>query len=315
MRRLSAFSALATYLLAMTTAIPVRAEDLTTVLAPSATLERVATGLKFAEGPAWDGQRLLVSDVLGDTVYALTDDGKLQPIQTPSGWANGHTWDRTGALLQAEHASGAVTRHTADGKVETVADRFEGKRLNSPNDVVVRSDGAIYITDPPFGLRPPYGPTVRQAELDFAGVYRIDPKTKAVTLITKDLIYPNGITFSPDQRRLYLNDTATQKIWVYDMAPDGRVTGHREFADLTVKGAKGGVDGMKVDAAGHIYSICPAGVCVVSAEGKLLGTIPVPEQATDVAWGGLKHDVLYVTASTSVYRIQTRMVGVGSGLK
>jgi gluconolactonase len=315
MRRLSTSSILTACWVLMTPAMQAQAEDLSTLLAPGASLERVATGLKFAEGPVWDGQRLLVSDILGDTVYALAEDGRLLPVQTPSRWANGHTWDRTAALLQAEHASGAVTRHTTDGQVETVADRFEGKRLNSPNDVVVRSDGSIYITDPPFGLKPPYGPTVRQSELDFAGVYRIDPKTKAVTLITKNLIYPNGITFSPDERRLYLNDTATQKIWAYDMAPDGRITGHWELADLTVKDAKGVVDGMKVDALGHVYSICPAGVCILSSEGKLLGTISVPEQATDVAWGGPKHNVLYVTASTSIYRIQTQMVGVGSGLK
>jgi gluconolactonase len=311
MRRLLALAALT----AICTSAAAAADGLESILAPGAKLEHVATGLKFAEGPVWDGRRLLVSDVQGDTLYELIEGGKFRPLQAPTRWANGHSWDRTGALLAAEHASGEVTRRTAGGKVETLAARYGGKRLNSPNDVVVRSDGLVYFTDPPFGLKPPYGPVERKAELGFAGVYRVDPKTKSVTLLTKDLQYPNGIAFSPDETRLYLNDTGTQKVWVYDVTPDGGITNGREFADLKVEGAKGVVDGMKVDAAGHLYSVCPAGVCVLSSNGKLLGTISVPEQATDVAWGGPDRNVLYVTASTSLYRIQTRMKGVGSGIR
>ena len=290
-------------------------ENLVKVLAPASSLERVATGLKFAEGPVWDGKRLLVSDVKGDTVFALSADGKLTPFARPTRWANGHTYDRSGALLAAEHASGEVTHRTPGGTTETLAARYDGKRLNSPNDVIVRSDGIIYFTDPPFGLKPPYGPVERKSEIGFAGVYRVDPKTKVVTLLTKDLQYPNGITLSPDEKQLYLSDTGTQKIWIYDVLPDGGIVNGREFADLRVEGATGVVDGMKVDAAGNLYAVCPAGVCILDRTGKRLGTITVPEQATDVAWGGQSNDMLYVTATTSVYRIQTRMTGLGSGIR
>jgi len=294
---------------------PALADAPRSILAPGAKLEKVATGLKFAEGPVWDGTRLLVSDVKGNTLYELTKGGKLRAILTPTRWANGHSYDRGGALLAAEHESGEVTRRTRAGKVETVAARYAGKHLNSPNDVVVRSDGMIYFTDPPFGLQPPYGPVARKAELDFAGVYRVDPKTKVVTLLTKDLQYPNGIAFSPDEKRLYLNDTGSQKIWVYDVLADGGIANGRQFADLKVEGASGVVDGIKVDAEGHVYSVCPAGVCILSPDGELLQTIAVPEQATDVAWGGADRSDLYVTATTSLYRIKTRLRGVGSGLR
>lgn len=304
----------ATLALAILPSAPSRAETAADILAPGAKLQKVATGLKFAEGPVWDGKRLLLSDVQGDTVYELTSKGRLRPLIQASHWANGHSFDASGALLAAEHASGEVTRRKADGTTETLAARYEGKRLNSPNDVVVRSDGLIYFADPPFGLAPPYGPVQRVAELDFAGVYKLDPKTRSLTLLTKDLKYPNGITFSPDEKLLYLNDTATQKIWVYDVATDGGIANAREFADLSVPGAKGVVDGMKVDAQGHLYSVCPAGVCVLGKDGKRLATIPVPEPPTDVAWGGPKHDILYVTATTSLYSIRTRMKGVGSGV-
>jgi gluconolactonase len=186
---------------------PAGADDLSAVLHPGAAQEWVATGLQFAEGPVWDGRRLLVSDVQGDTLYELADDGELRPVRTPTRWASGHSWDPSGALLAAEHASGEVTRRSADGTIETLASHYDGHRLNSPNGVVARSDGMVYFTDPPFGLQPPYGPVERTAELDFAGVYRVDPATGAVTLLTDDLRYPNGIAFSPDESRLYITDT------------------------------------------------------------------------------------------------------------
>ena len=288
---------------------------LAAILAEGAKIELAATGLKFAEGPVWDGKSLLVSDVQGDAVYRLVKGEGLKPFIAPSHWANGHSWFIDGSLVAAEHASGEVTLRAADGKTSTLVSRYRGKRLNSPNDAVVRSDGLIYFTDPPFGLKPPYGPVARAAELDFAGVYRFDPKNNELTLLARDLKYPNGIAFSPDETKLYVNDTATQKVWIYDVAPDGLIANAREFADLTISNPRGVVDGMKVDKLGHVYSVCPAGVCILTPEGKLIGTVAIPEQATDVAWGGEDHDVLFVTATTSVYRIQTRMRGVGSGLK
>jgi gluconolactonase len=291
------------------------ADGLDGIIAPDAKLEKVVTGLKFAEGPVWDGTEMIVSDVKGDTAYAVSEDGSMRVFKHPTHWGNGHSWDRSGALLTAEHASGEVTRTNAQGVTVTLASRFEGKRLNSPNDVIVRSDGLIYITDPPFGLQPPYGPVKRAQELDFAGVYLLNPQTRVVTALIKDLKYPNGIVLSPDETLLYVNDTATQKVWVFDVTKSGHVQNRRLFADLSLPGSSWVVDGMKVDSEGRVYSVCPAGVCVLSQDGKQLGTISIPEQPTDVAWGGNAHNVLYVTATTSVYRITTLVRGVGSDIK
>ncbi len=294
---------------------PADAQDLSDILPPDARIERVATGFEFAEGPLWGGETLLVSDVRGDTVYVVDEAGVKRPFKHPSHWANGHTWDGSGALLAAEHASGAVTRQVGDAPAETIADRFEGKRLNSPNDVIVRSDGTIFFTDPTFGLRPPSGPVERAAELDFAGVYSIDPETREVRLLTRAFAAPNGLALSPDERRLYVNDSATKKVWVFGVGPDGSVSGAREFADFNAANANGGVDGMKVDAAGNVYAVCPGGLCVLDADGTLLGTIGVPERATNVAWGGADLNVLYITTPSSLYRIPTKMRGIGSGIR
>ena len=291
-----------------------RVDGIAGIIAPDAQLERVATGLSFAEGPVWDGKRLLVSDVQGDTLYEIDGD-TFQPIQSPTHWANGHSWDAEGALLAAEHASGEVTRRTADGEVTTLAARYDGKRLNSPNAVVTRSDGQVFFTDPPFGLAPPYGPVDRAAELDVAGVYRVDPATGEVTLLTDDLTYPNGITFSPDETLVYLSDTADQTIHVFDVTSEGDFENGRLFADLSVESQNAVIDGMKTDAEGNLYVACPAGLCFLAPDGTALGTLPVPEPATDVAWGGADHDILYVTAGSSVYAIRTEATGVGSGIK
>lgn len=302
-------------LLSMVFAVPAGAQDLSVILPADAQLERVAGGFQFAEGPVWDGEALLVSDVRGDTVYIVDETGDKRTFKTPSHWANGHTWDRSGALLAAEHASGALTRQVGDGPAETIADRFEGKRLNSPNDVIVRSDGTIFFTDPTFGLQPPSGPVKRPAELDYAGVYSVDPETRDLRLLTPALAAPNGLALSPDESRLYVTDFATKRILAFDVAADGALSGSRVFADFAGVDARGGVDGMKVDAAGHVYAVCPGGVCVLDADGVRLGTIETPERATNVAWGGEDLNVLYITTPSGLYRIPTRMNGAGSGIR
>jgi len=292
-----------------------KADDLSKVFEPGATLTKVAGGLRFAEGPVWDGRRLLVSDVQADTVFSVSPNGQIEPYLTPSGWANGHTWDRDGGLIAAEHATGRVTKQSSTGAQTVLAERFEGKRLNSPNGVVVAKDGTVFFTDPPFGLKPPYGPVERAAELDFAGVYRLDRTSGQISLVSRDLKYPNGIVLSADERTLFVNDTATQKVWAFSLDAAKAGEKGREVIDLSLAGATGVVDGMRIDEDGRLFVTAPGGLAVVSPEGRLLGRVPLPEPGTDVVWGGADRRDLYVAASTSVYRIRTQRPGIGSSWK
>ncbi|GAB1542263.1 SMP-30/gluconolactonase/LRE family protein [Scytonema sp. NUACC21] len=288
-----------------------------TILAKDATVEKVANEFaKFAEGPIWhpDGY-LLVSDIVGDVIWKVFPSGSFEIYRKPSDFSNGRTWDLDGNLLTAEHASRTVTRTAENASITVVASHFEGKRFNSPNDVIVRADGSMYITDPPFGLAPPYGPSKQEPELDFSGVFRIDGVTGAVSLLSRDFKYPNGITFSPDELRLYVNDSATGNITVFDVQPDGGVTNPRLFANLSVPGSQAVVDGMKTDIAGNVYCTAPGGVAVLNAQGILLSKIAVPEQPSAIAWGDSDYQTLYITAETGVYRIRMQIRGTGSGIR
>lgn len=291
--------------------------SLSAVLAKDATVEKVAGGFtKFAEGPIWCPEgHLLVSDIIGDGVWKVFPSGSYALHRKPSNFANGHTWDLDGNLLTAEHTSRELTRTTADGLITTVASHFEGKRFNSPNGVVVRADGSMYITDPPFGLAPPYSSHKQEPELDFNGVFRIDAKTGAVTLLSREFKYPNGITFSPDESQLYVNDSANGQITVFDMQPDGGVTNPRLFANLSALGSQGVVDGLETDVAGNVYCTASGGVAILDAQGLLLGKITVPEQPSAVAWGDSDYQTLYITAETSIYRIRLQVSGRGSGIR
>ena len=289
--------------------------DLASVLAPGAQVERVANGFaKMAEGPLWWPEQgcLVISDIVGDCSWRVFPDGRREVFRAPSEHANGRTWDRDGTMLTAEHVSRSVTRLAA-GRYVPVATQYRGKRFNSPNDVIVGPHGHLYITDPPFGLSPPYGSRKQEAELDFSGVFRIDPATGEATLVHRDFKYPNGIALSPDASRLYVNDSATQAIWVWDTTPDGPVNG-RPFADAS--GGEGVVDGLKCDRDGRVYCTAPGKtVAVFDPEGALVGRIEVPEQPSAVAWGDDDHATLYITAETGVYRVRTTTRGVGSGVR
>ncbi len=271
-------------------------------------LELVATGYTFTEGPAWDGLRLIFSDIPGDTVYVYTPgEGTPKVLYTPSANANGHTFDRAGVLLNAEHGSGALTRWTPESGRQVIVETFEGKRLNSPNDVVVRSDGMIFFTDPPYGLGQ------RAAELGFSGVFGFDEKTGRMVLIDDTLDRPNGLAFSPHERVLYVGDTATQTLWAYDIAADGTASGKRLIADVTDDSTPGRVDGVRVDSQGRVYFTCPGGLCVVDpASGTVIARLATPKRATNLAWGGVDLSELYITALTDVYRVKTRARGIGS---
>lgn len=281
-------------------------------------LELAATGYTFTEGPAWDGARLIFSDIPGDTVYVLTpgakeNGGAPEVLYRPSAMANGHTFDRQGRLLNAEHGTGAITRWTPEGGRQVVVDAYEGRRLSSPNDLVVRGDGMIFFTDPPYGLRTAYQGVQRTNEVGFSGVFAFDEATARMVLIDDKLDRPNGLAFSPDERVLYVTDSATQTLWAYDIAADGTASGKRLVADLTAEGKEGSVDGIRVDSRGDLFLTCPGGVCVVSAQsGQLLARLETPKRATNLAWAGPELSDLYITAVSDVYRVRTRKRGIGS---
>jgi gluconolactonase len=271
-------------------------------------LELAATGYTFTEGPAWDAERLIFSDIPGDAVHVLTPgEGAAQVLYAPSANANGHTFDRQGRLINAEHGSGALTRWTPAGGRQVIVSAFEGKRLNSPNDVVVRSDGLILFTDPPYGLGQ------RPSEVGFSGVFALDEATGRMVLIDDKLSRPNGLALSPDEKVLYVGDTATQTLWAYELSADGTASGKRLVVDVTDESKPGRVDGVRVDSEGRVYLTCPGGICVVDpARGAVIERLATPKRATNLAWGGADLSELYITALTDVYRVKTRAKGIGS---
>jgi len=228
-------------------------------------------------------------------------------FREPSGKSNGLTYDKGGHLIACEHANRRVSRTTADGHVITIASHYQGKRLNSPNDVVVKSDGSIYFTDPPYGLSAAYG-VESEKELDFQGVYRLSPNGETLTLLVDDFDRPNGICFSPDESILYINDTERMHVRAFDVQPDGTLTNDRIFGEE--EGDTGKPDGMKADTQGNIYLTGPDGIWVFAPDGTHLGIILVPERAANLAWGGDDWKTLFITASTSVYRVACQTVGV-----
>jgi len=264
-------------------------------------LERLATGFQFTEGPVWhpDGY-LIFSDIPADTIYSLKD-GERDVFRRPSGNSNGLAFDREGRLVACEHGSRRVSATQKDGTVVPVATHYQGKRLNSPNDVVVKSDGSVYFTDPPYGVRP------EDRELDFQGVYRIGPDG-GLTLLADDFVKPNGLAFSPDEKVLYVDDTEKGWIRAFDVGEDGLLTEGRVFARLEGAG-HGRPDGMKVDAEGNVYCTGPGGVWVISPAGEPIEVIETPEAAANVAFGGADGRTLYITARASIYSVQVRHPG------
>jgi gluconolactonase len=284
-----------------------KAEAFKRLFPEDATIERVAIGFRFTEGPVWfaEEKHLIFSDIPADQILQLTLDRRIVIFRQPSSNSNGLTRDREGRLIACEHGTRRVTRTERDGSVTVLADSFEGKRLNSPNDVVVKSDGAIYFTDPPSGISP------NQQEQPFQGVYRLSPEGNELTVIANDFEKPNGLAFSPDEKKLYIDDSSAQRchIRVFDVQADGSLANGRIFHDMNVK--KPGVpDGMKVDVAGHLYCTGPRGVWVFDAEGNHLGMIITPERPANCAWGDEDWRSLYITARTSVYKVRVNIPGI-----
>jgi gluconolactonase len=264
--------------------------------------ERIATDLRFTEGPVWhpDGY-LLFSDIPANTIYKWVPDGRLEKFRSPSGNSNGLTLDRQGRLVACEHSNRRVSRTELDGAIVCLADKYQGKRLNSPNDVVVRSDGSIYFTDPPYGVEED------QRELDFQGVYRIAPEG-VLTLLVDDFVKPNGLAFSPDEKVLYVGDTDRKHVRAFDVQPDGTLANGRIFADLSAE-RRHGPDGMKVDVKGNLY-VTSGVVWVFDSTGKHLGDIVTPDAPANCAFGGADSKTLFITARPSVYRVQLRVQGI-----
>ena len=265
--------------------------------------ERLATGFEFTEGPIWlPNGSLLFSDIPGNRIYRWTPGRGCEVWREPSGKSNGLTLDCEGRLIACEHAMRRVSRTETDGTVITLADRYQGKRLNSPNDVVVKSDGTIYFTDPPYGIDP------GQQEQACNGVYRMLPDG-TLELLVEDFDRPNGLAFSPDESVLYIDDTPRRHVRAFDVQADGTLTGSRIFADMD-HSRHGLLDGMKVDEEGHLYATDATGIWVFEPDGNHLGVIVTPEIPANCAWGDLNRKSLFITARTSLYRVRMNVPGL-----
>ncbi|MEN8106972.1 MAG: SMP-30/gluconolactonase/LRE family protein [Pseudomonadota bacterium] len=274
-------------------------------------MERLAKGFRFTEGPIWFPEQdcLLFSDIPASCIYKLTADGRVSVFKAPSGHSNGLTRDAAGRLIACEHGNRRVTRTETDGALSVLADSYDGQQLNSPNDVVVGPDGAIYFTDPPYGIRP------EQQEFPIQGVYRVDPEHGGISLVADDFDRPNGLAFSPDGKRLYIDDSSARRhIRVFDVGDDGSLKNGRLFHDMNVP-QRGAPDGMSVDAEGNVYCTGAGGVWVFGPGGQHLGMIQMPEKPSNCAWGDQDCKSLYITAPASVYRIRVSIPGSGVALQ
>lgn len=269
-----------------------------------AKLETVATGFGFTEGPVWDaGGFLYVSDETLNKIFRVyLQDGRKEELIS-LGDPDGNTYDRQGRLIDCASVLRAIIAISKDGKYEILADRFEGKKFNSPNDVVVGPDGALYFTDPTLDL-----PQGQKQEIPFQGVYRL-ASDRAVRLLTKDLAQPNGLAFSPDGKKFYVDDSEQRNIRVYEVAVDGSLANGRLFGMEPGDKDEGVPDGIKVDRDGNLFVTGPKGIWIWSSGGVHLGTIAMPEQPANLTWGDADRRTLYITAMTSVYRLRTRTGG------
>ena len=286
-----------------------------------AKVERIATGLRWAEGPVWfgDGRYLLWSDIPNNRIMRWDEaTGTVGVFRQPSNFANGNTRDRQGRLLTCEHDSRRVTRTEYDGTITVIADRFEGKSLNSPNDIVCKSDGSIWFTDPPFGILGNYEGHVATPELP-TNVYRWDPTTKQLAVVAADVNRPNGLAFSPDESKLYIVEAGVtpRVIRVYDVIERGmRLSGARTFLTAEPNGTP---DGLRVDVDGNLWCGWGMGadgldgVAIFNADGKAIGRIDLPERCANLCFGGAKRNRLLMCGSTSIYSLFVNVQGVAGG--
>jgi gluconolactonase len=304
------------------------------IVPAGAKIERIAKGFTWVEGPVWVKDRLFFAEIPSNSIRTWVPGKGTSIFLQPSGYkgsaayggpesgSNGMTLDVRGRLTVAGHAQRDVYRFEAldpKGPITILADKYQGKQLNSPNDVVYKSDGSLYFTDPPYGLRTQLD-SDPEKQLSVNGVYRIPhalahkagapPDRDALQLLISDLTRPNGIAFSPDEKYLYVNNSMPKKIWMrYRVKPDGTLTDAKLLFDDTADKRAGSPDGMKVDTEGNIYSAGPGGIWIFSPEGKPLGTIVLPGRTSNVAWAGPDRKTLYITDSEGIYRIHLKIAG------
>ncbi len=279
------------------------------LIPPLSKIERVATGFIFTEGPIWieAEQCILFSDIPDNKIWKLTIGGVLSIFREPSNNSNGLTLDRQGCLIACEHSNRRVTRTEKNGSVTILADTYNNMRLNSPNDVVAKSDGSIYFTDPPYGIKSD------EQEQPLQGVYRISPDGTEIKIVADSFERPNGLAFSPDEKRLYVDNSEKERyIRVFDVNKDGTLSNGTIFCDMDID-KPGCPDGMKLDLAGNIYCTAPGGIWVLDVQGNHLGTIVTPEPPANCAWGDEDCKSLYITATTSIYKIRVTIPGNKAG--
>jgi gluconolactonase len=295
--------------------------ELDKLLAKDAVIEKLAEGFNWSEGPVWmPGGYLLFSDVPMNTIFRWEEDKGLTVFVQPSGYtgtppragepgSNGLTRDKQGRLIACQHGDRRVAR-LEHGRWVTIADRYEGKRFNSPNDVVIKSNGDFYFTDPPYGL--PKNMEDSTKEIPFQGVYRVSAKDGKVTLLTSEVTRPNGIAFSPDEKLLYVASSDSRKaIWMaYPVLNDGTLGQGQIFKDVTGSKRRGAPDGMKVDSKGNLWATGPGGVLIFSPDGKHLGTLLTGQATANCAWGD-DGKTLYITADMFLCRVRTKVKGAG----
>ncbi len=273
------------------------------LISKDAKLSTVATGFGFTEGPVWDPSGFVfVSDETLNKIFRAYPDGHKEELIS-LGDPDGNTFDRKGRLLDCASELRAIIEVTRDGKYNVLADHFEGKKLNTPNDVIIGPDGAAYFTDPTLDFV-----EGEKSELGFEGVYRLDANG-GLKLLTKELPQPNGLGFSPDGKKFYVDDDEQKNIHVYDVAPDMTITNGKVFGSELGEKGDGVPDGMKLDKNGNIFVTGPKGIWVWTPEGKHIGTIVMPEQPANLAWGDADYGTLYITATTSLYKLRTNTHG------
>ena len=292
--------------------VEIRDRRFAEVVGAEVAYEKLADGYLFTEGPLWDPRqrRLLFSDIPGNLIAQWSRTGGASVFRSPSNMSNGLAWDREGRLLCCEHATSRLTRTEADGEITVLASAYEGKELNSPNDVVVKSDGGIYFTDPAYGRMEYYG-VPRAPQLGFRGVYRVAPHGRRLTLVADDFAQPNGLCFSADERRLFVNDTERGHIRAFDVLGDGTLANGRVWAALSGEGP-GAPDGMKIDSEENLYCCGPGGIHVFDRSARCLGVVRVPTGAANFTWGEDDLRSLFITATDTLYRIRVRVPGRGT---
>jgi len=271
-------------------------------------VEVLYSGCRWAEGPAYfpAGRYLVFSDIPNDRMLRWDETtGAVGVFRSPAGYANGHTVDRQGRLISCEQGNRRVTRTEHDGSVTVLADRYQGKRFNSPNDVVERADGSVWFTDPSYGIDSDYEGNQADTEIGACHVYRVDPASGEVGVVADDFVRPNGLAFSLDERQLYIVDTRRKHMRRFDVAEDGTLTGGAVFAECDA----GSFDGVRLDSVGRVWVAAHDGLHCFDPDGTLIGKLRLPESVSNLTFGGRKRNHLYITATTSLYSLRVNING------